>query len=137
MSTKLVNGKRVELSQAEIEARTPTLDDLKLQKLAEMKAHYQSIRQNPNCDTGLGFRVDADYENLTDFKTGSKRGLLQVKDYHNQFHTVNPADLTTIVTAIEDFGIAVKARKWALEIEISTATEETIQAIDVLTGWPQ
>lgn len=131
---------QVELTQDEQSAYELMYDPLrsaKNRKLMELNDKYNSILSDAHCNTPLGFPVDSGYENLIDFKEGLSMQYLTVMDYNNQPHDVSAEQMQTIIDAIREWGLAVKLRKWALREEINNATLETIDAIDVTTGWPE
>lgn len=115
---------------------TLSLSDKQSALQTQLTAHYQTILADPHCDTGLGFEVNAGYENLTDFREGLTKGWLRVRDYANQYHDVSESEMAQIIDKIVAYGFAVKARKWALEDEIKNATDASIDSIDVASGWP-
>lgn len=75
-----------------------------------------------------GYTMDsrqADIDNLSRLRDQMIRmntASTSIRDKSNALHTVTLAQLTTIITEMEDFSIGLRTRKWARETAIDAAT---------------
>lgn len=77
-------------------ATIKSLESIQAEKLDELSAYYKEIKENPTCDTGLGFRVDSGYDNKTDFE--SVYGLItEYASDPDEFRSSQSVDAIAIV----------------------------------------
>lgn len=90
------------------------------------------------CSVSQGFIMDSkreDIDNLARLRdrmleTATTSDTVQIRDKHNQFHSVTVGELATIVGEMVDFGLGLYERKWQLEQEIdAAATVADVEAI--------
>ena len=102
-------------------------------KKAELKTLFLTKMEKPVIDTGLGFSVDGGRVDLQNFQTGLARGYWFARDSNNEMQLDLTEDhMKQIIEKIQDNGMAIYQRKWALEALIDADPE-----IDINTGWPE
>lgn len=127
---KLVNGNRVEMTQEEIDAITPSDESIRCDKLNDLSSHFSKIAQRPVIDTGYGFSVQAGYSDLLEFQVGLDLGLLTIRAADNSNHAVTQEQFADVISQIKQNGVRLKSIKWAIQDEIENASIGELEAIN-------
>lgn len=105
-------------------------------KLKDLKAVFVKKSERPRVDTGLGYFVDGNYTDLSNFQIGKDLSLGAVKDADNITRPVTLADYNTILTAIKVNGVTLLQIKWTHGEAISLLeTVAEINEYDISIGW--
>ena len=102
-----------------------SLDELKSEKLQELKNSFQKTRETTHCECELGFEIDANetaYINvlgLVDRMTDDETKMFRA--YDNTFHEVTKEDIKIIKTTIETNAEMLYQNKWIKENQINQA----------------
>lgn len=107
-----------------------TLEDQKSVKLGALSEMLREVSLRPAVDTGLGFSVDAGYQDLQSFTVGLELGVTSVRSTDNQSYVVTLEQLEQIVNTIKNNGLHLLQTKWALEDAIKQAsTQQELDAV--------
>lgn len=105
-----------------------SLDELKEEKLQELKATFKNTRKTAHCMCALGFEVDANEDantNIVGLITVMKEGeTTMFRAYDNSFHEVSREDLITIRDNIIKNSQFLYQMKWGMESRINNAISE-------------
>ncbi|MEW5832135.1 MAG: hypothetical protein AB1763_04795 [Campylobacterota bacterium] len=101
-----------------------TLDQLKDDKLQELRDAFNSKSLRPRVDTGLGYYVDGSYADLRNFEIGQEFGLQFIKDADGADHPATAGDYDLVIAAIKQHGLDLYQWKWAKGQEIAACTTE-------------
>ena len=118
---------------------TPTLEEARTEKLAELEAAFNTASQKAHCTSSVGFEIDADetanrnIEGLVLVMQPEETTLFRA--YDNTFHEVTREQLETMRKEIVVNSQKLYQAKWTLENRISTA--ETAEALDAIVLSPQ
>lgn len=110
----------------EIPVIEKSLDELKQEKLQELKKLFQTARETTHCDCELGFEIDANetaYINvlgLVDRISDDETKMFRA--YDNTFHEVTKNDIKIIKTTIETNAEMLYQNKWIKENKINQAS---------------
>ena len=112
----------------DIPAIEKTLDELKAEKLQELKTAFQNTRETAHCMCALGFEVDANEDantNIVGLITVMKEGeTTMFRAYDNSFHEVSREDLITIRNNIIKNSQFLYQMKWGMESRINNAVKK-------------
>lgn len=112
----------------EIPVIEKSLDELKQEKLQELKAAFQNTRKIAHCMCALGFEVDANEDantNIVGLITVMKEGeTTMFRAYDNSFHEVSREDLITIRDNIIKNSQFLYQMKWGMESRINNAVSK-------------
>ncbi len=136
--TKLVNGKRMLLTEEELLSLNPvkTLEELKADKLAELKAIFSEKSQRPVIQTSLGFEVQAGYQDLANFNVGLELGSTAIRAHDNKSYTVTDEEFSQVLFEIKANGARMMNVKWAFEDAIKLAeSEPELNEINLNNRW--
>lgn len=105
-----------------------SLDEVKTEKLQELKIAFQNTRETAHCMCALGFEVDANEDantNIVGLITVMKEGeTTMFRAYDNSFHEVSREDLITIRNNIIKNSQFLYQMKWGMESRINNAVSE-------------
>ena len=108
------------------------LQQLKSEKLSEIKEYFNKEQESGHTTSSLGFEVDATRRSKDDIES-----LLYVdefpvrfKDYNNEFHDLSKEQVEVLKREIIAYGLAVYQKKWSLEEAIKNAT--TVEELEVV-----
>ena len=105
-------------------------------KLIKLNNEFDAVSVRPRVNTGLGFFVDGNHNDLLNFQTGRDLGLLSIMDADNQEQTIILSDYDTIITAIQVHGLSLLQNKWVHSANINALTTSTdLNGYDITTGW--
>lgn len=147
MPTKTVNGVRVEMTQAEIEALEPTLAEKKADLKKAVNAKAQSIRwsnvpfsttvEGVEVNTAVQFRSIEDYMNLDALRGAIRDGATEVTVTmeDNKNYTLTAAEFTALYNSGLQRNQLAHFRARALKDAIDAA-ETAADLPDIETGWP-
>jgi hypothetical protein len=113
--SKLLVGNLYEVTYTVVDKPLAEVQDL---LKTSVKNRFISKQENPVVDSTLGFMVDGKRIDLENFKIGQKYAFSEIKATDNLFYSVTDADYTTIITAIETYGISLYQAKWTKYIEV-------------------
>ncbi len=136
--TKLVNGKRFLLTEEELLSLNPvkSIDELKADKLAELKAIFSEKSHRPVIRTSLGFEVQAGYQDLANFNVGLELGSTAIRAHDNKRYNVTDEEFSQVLFEIKANGARMMNVKWAFEDAINLAeSEPKLNEINLNEGW--
>jgi len=113
-----------EQAQAYILEHAKTIDEIKSNKLNEIKNKVDYLKQNAVINSSLGFTVNARREDIQNIDELITLSITLFRGADNLDHQVTAADLQTIRAEIVAEGISLYNRKWAAEDALSSATTE-------------
>lgn len=143
----------IDLTPEEIEARTPTLADLKAAKIAEINAKLESVLtggytvqsgamtgqvlQTRNLEDRTNWLVSqASYSAAVAGGHGAVEAA-QFRAADNSTFTVSFSEGLSILLAMAAWGASAMNNSWTLKDAVSAAEDPTaLDAIDIETGWP-
>ena len=107
------------------EPAKPSLEEAKVQKLAELNSLSSELEQTENkqmvVTSSLGFRVNADPKAKRNIDTLIELGIPTFRDYDNEDHSDMTTDnLKTIKREISMNAINLYNQKWVMEEEIKS-----------------
>ena len=107
------------------EPAKPSLEEAKVQKLAELNSLSSELEQTENkqmvVTSSLGFRVNADPKAKRNIDTLIELGIPTFRDYDNKDHLdMTIDDLKTIKREISMNAINLYNQKWVMEEEIKS-----------------
>lgn len=139
VNQKIQELKLIPIAEEEFyQLTTPSLTQLKKEKLAKIKAEFTKSQTKGHFLSSLGFEVDANQISLTNVNSLidilDDTTTVQFRSYNNNFYNVNKEDLLTIKREIIQYGLQSYQTKWGLEQKIEQAqTKEELEAIQ----WPE
>ena len=113
---------------------TPTLEEAREAKLAELEAAFDTTSREAHCTSSVGFEIDADetanrnIEGLVLVMQPEKTTLFRA--YDNTFHEVTREQLETMRKEIVVNSQYLYQAKWTMEAQIQAA--ETAEALDTI-----
>ena len=106
---------------------TPTLEEARTEKLAELEAAFDTASHKAHCTSSVGFEIDADetanrnVSSLIVAMEANGEDSVLFCAYDNTFHEVTLDQLRIMQIEIITHARAVYARKWALREAIEAA----------------
>ena len=115
------------------EPYTPSLEEAKTQKLAELNSLSSELEQTENkkmvVTSSLGFRINADPKAKRNIDTLIELGISTFRDYDNKDHLDMTIDnLKTIKREISMNAVNLYNQKWVMEEEIKSL--KTVEEIN-------
>lgn len=107
------------------EPHTPSLEEIKAQKLAKLNTLSSELEKTENKDmfltSSLGFRINADPKAKRNIDTLIELGISTFRDYDNKDHLDMTIDnLKTIKREISMNAVNLYNQKWVMEEEIKS-----------------
>ena len=117
---------------------TPTLEEARTEKLAELEAAFDTASHKAHCTSSVGFEIDADetanrnIEGLVLVMQPEETTLFRA--YDNTFHEVTREQLETMRKEIVVNSQYLYQAKWTMEARIKAA--ETTEALKIIVVTP-
>lgn len=128
-----ISPKWIKLTPEEVEdifnPKKP-IEQLKSEKLAEIKQCFKEQQEFGFCESSIGFNVDSTMRSKMNIESLMNIGLYPVKFRccDNQSHELTKDELSTILREVNEFNIGLYHKKWELEELVKQA--ETIEELE-------
>ncbi|MDD4556986.1 MAG: DUF4376 domain-containing protein [Alphaproteobacteria bacterium] len=106
------------------------LEELKAEKLSEIKQAFNNEQESGYITSSLGFEVDATRRSKDDVESLLYVNVfpVQFRDYNNEFHELTKEQAEVLKREIITYGLSIYQKKWTLEEAIKNVT--TIEEVE-------
>ena len=111
---------------------TKSIEQVKSEKLSEIKLAFSNEQESGHTTSSLGFEVDATRRSKDDIESLLYVGEFPVlfRDYDNDFHELSKEQAEILKREIIAYGLYVYQKKWTLQQTVENATTvEDVEAV--------